>query len=87
MTLPGKQMHLRLPDDLAKRFDQLCEELPGLPAGTILRGLLADQLRKPTDAQIGIVTEQLKKHPSDEQKASRKPKGIGLNSKNRIAGQ
>ena len=71
MTMPGKQVHIRLPDDLAQAFDRLCEELPGLQPGAVMRGLLADQLRKPTEQQVSIVVEQLKKSPKLERAKGR----------------
>ena len=44
MTMPGKQIHIRLPDDLAAAFDHLCEELPGLqPGAPCSGGLFVDQ--------------------------------------------
>jgi len=84
MTLPGKQMHLRLPDDLAKLLAETCEELPALNRGLVLRGLIADQLRKPLDQRVVIVTEQLKRHPK---KSEGKHYRGGWNAKNRIAGE
>ena len=84
MTIPGRQLHLRLPDDLAEAYDQLCSELPGLQPGVILRCLLADQLRKPLDQRVHTVTEQLKRKPG----AARRPAANerpGLNAKNRIS--
>jgi hypothetical protein len=84
MTIPGRQLHVRLPDDLAKAYDQLCSELPGLQPGVILRCLLADQMSKPLEQRIHIVTEQLKRKPSATRPpaASERP---GLNAKNRIS--
>lgn len=81
--LPGKQLHLRLTAEQSEKLDELCAELPALNRQMILRGLLSDQLRKPLDERVSIVTEQLKRKPG---KPEGKHSRSGSNAKNRIAG-
>ena len=86
MSIPGRQLHVRLPDDLARAYEELCRELPGLQPGVILRCLLADQMRKPLAEQVNVVTEQLKRKPGESSAKHPAVRGrTNLNSKNRIA--
>lgn len=55
----GKSINIRLPADLAARFDALAEAIPGLQKGNLTRLLLRSVLDRPLEEQIKIVTELL----------------------------
>lgn len=78
MTVPGRNLHIRLPKELAAKFDELSAEFAGLQPGTVLRLLIADQLKKPLSSQIEIVNAQIRKPGL---KPERQPKSR-LNSRN-----
>ena len=64
MAVPGRQMHVRLPQPIASKFDALCDQFSGLQPGTVLRLLIASQLERPLEAQVQAVTEQIIKPKS-----------------------
>ena len=55
MASPGKTLHVRLPDDLWRRFERLHAEYKGLPISLVLKLLLADQLEKDFATQVEII--------------------------------
>ena len=68
---------LRLSDEVATRFDALCNEFPGLPQAVVARVLIASALAEPFDQQIQIVITGIRKPPK---KSERKRDGHpGLN--------
>lgn len=83
MTLPSRQVHVRLPEELAKKFDDACAEYPAIQPAVILRLMVSSVLEKPKEEVAEIVMRQLRK-PSSQ---IRKPKKAGLNTRNRIAGE
>jgi len=66
MSTPGRQMHIRLPDHIGKKFDALASEFAGLAPGTVLRLLISDQLEKSLNEQVAIVARQIKKPRKDQ---------------------
>lgn len=86
MTLPSKPVVVRLPGELAQRFDRLQEEFGGLQPSAILRMLIAAQLERPLPEQVEEVTRQIRKPKGarTQKPNSTKP---GLNAKNRISDQ
>ena len=60
MASPGKTLHVRLPDDLWRRFERLHAEYKGLPTSLILKLLLADQLEKDFATQVEIVQSRIR---------------------------
>ena len=71
MGMPQRTINVRLSAGLAERFDALADAVPGLPKGVLLRMLLADQLSKPMEEQVRIVTTQLLKPESRRKRCQR----------------
>ena len=87
MAIPSRQLHFRMPEDMAQRFDELAAEFPQLQPTVILRLLVTSILERDRNAQIETVLAQLRrKAGSLAKKAKSQPKS-GLNAKNRISGE
>ena len=84
MARPGRNVHVRLTDESARRFDEIAAEFSGLPAGTVLRLMIDGQLARPLDETIAIITTQIR--PGSPKKKGA-PGKSGLNARNRIAGE
>lgn len=56
-----KTINIRLPTELAGKFDRLSERVPGLTKSVLLRLLLSELLNRPLDEQVQIVTDNILK--------------------------
>ena len=79
MAAPGRNIHIRLANEDAHRFDELAREFSGLQKGTVLRMLISAQLRKSLAENIELIDSQIRKPGG-----SRAKNIVGVNSKNRI---
>jgi hypothetical protein len=52
---------IRLPADMARKFDDLCSQFQGLAPATVMRMLVADQLERDPRKQVEIVNRQIRK--------------------------
>lgn len=71
----GKSVNIRMPAEMAEKFERLAEAMPGLQRGNLLRLLLAATLDRSLDAQIKAVSNQLLKPEHREPSRSNR---IGL---------
>jgi len=61
MSLPSRPIMIRLPVELAKKFDNLCMEFRGLAPAAVMRMLVTEQLERETKRQIETVNRQVRK--------------------------
>lgn len=78
----GKSVNIRMPPEMAEKFDRLAEAMPGLQRGNLLRLLLSATLDKNLEVQIKVVTSQLLKPEHRESGAQNRFKGQRTNSRN-----
>lgn len=65
MSHPGKTFHVRVPPRLQRKLEALHRQhYGGLPIGSLVKLLLADQLAKDESALVDIVAEGIRR-PSD----------------------
>lgn len=79
MTMPSRQLHLRLPDRLAEKFDSVCAEFPAIQPAVILRLLVASVLEKNNEEVVDVLMRQLRKPGAQISR-----KRSSLNSRNRL---
>lgn len=59
MGKPAQTLHLRMSDPMAAAFGRLSARVPGLSQTQLARHLLMDQLSKPIDEQMEIISRQI----------------------------
>ncbi|HEY3324140.1 MAG TPA: hypothetical protein VGP72_27050 [Planctomycetota bacterium] len=84
MTLPSRQLHVRLSPQMLQKFEGLVAEFPAIPKATLLRLLLGSVLEHSQDQIADVVLRQLRKPTGASSKtpARREP----MNTK-RFSGQ
>jgi predicted DNA-binding protein len=80
MTLPSKQLHVRLSPEMLKRFDELSSEFPSLQKAALLRLIIDSVLEHDKDQVAELILRQLRK-PVGARKQVRPP---SLNAKSRL---
>jgi hypothetical protein len=78
MGSTSKNVHIRMPPELAGRFEQVAAEFPGLHRGTVLRLLIAGQLKRPVSENVELVVSQIRRSSGKRETVP------GPNTKNRI---
>ena len=78
MSLQSRPIIVRLPGDLAARYDALCAEYRGLHRSAVMKMLLASVLNMPLEEQIRIVDMAIKGKPAKKSDKSHHRSG-GLN--------
>lgn len=66
LSTPSRPIVIRLPSDLAAKFDQLTAAYGGLQKSVVLRMLLSSVLEKPIDEQMRIIDEMIKGKKGDK---------------------
>lgn len=79
-----KTVNVRLPADLANKFDRLAGRVPGLPKSVLLRLCLREILDRPIEDQIEIVTRQIINPKADGARTEGESRLV-RNSRNRLA--
>jgi hypothetical protein len=85
MTLPKRQLHVRLSDEATRKFEELLSEFPALQATVVLRLLVVSALDKPKDEQIDIIVRALR-GKSGAAKLPKTQRQV-MNTRNRISEQ
>lgn len=63
MSLPGRQVNIRMPEPLARRLDELQADLPGLPQSIILKAILRSVLERPREERAEAIAAMLRRRP------------------------
>ena len=64
--MPSKSIVIRLPSNLAARFEQLTAAYGGLQKSVVLRMLLSSVLEQPIEEQIRIIDTMIKGKKSEK---------------------